>query len=616
MKRMRFVSLASVTLCWPLIGCSSSNDDLFAEVVEPPDSAVPEASVPDAALGKLDKLDLLLAIDNSLSMLDKQQILAQAVPDLIERLVNPACVDTDTGLPAAPQMQPTRPLDPCPIGTRREYGPIFDINIGVITSSIGGHGADTCSPQDINGFNPRQADMSHLISRKLANPDEHVATWQSKGFLNWDPTGADKPKGESSIEAIVSAFSQIIEGAGQDGCGYEASLEAWYRFLVDPEPYLQMVAVSCAPQTAPNDRTCRAPEGVDDFVLAYRADFLRPDSMVAILMLTDEDDCSIRDDGPPVGGQYYLAAQGYSGSQPFYLPRATSACATDPSSPSCKSCGQVEAKTDPTCLKGSYGPAEDNLNLRCFNQKQRFGVDFLYPTARYIDALTNAHLPDGRINPLFCGKPDEAGTGCKRALRNPKQIFLQAIVGVPWPDIARDSKDLSKGYRRGSAIPWDVVLGDPDKRIAPKDPLMIQSVLPRKGSNPITGEPIAPPTSTSPKANSVNGHEYDIPGNNDLQYACVFKLPSPQDCLNEPACDCSEPGNSPLCQDESTGLYGYKQYRAKAYPAPRVLSVVKALGDRGGVGSICAPNLANDKSPDFGYRPAILSFIESISEYF
>ena len=43
----------------------------------------------------IDKIDLLFVIDNSISMADKQQILSIAVPGLVERLVNPDCVQVD-----------------------------------------------------------------------------------------------------------------------------------------------------------------------------------------------------------------------------------------------------------------------------------------------------------------------------------------------------------------------------------------------------------------------------------------------------------------------------------------------------------------------------------------
>ena len=44
------------------------------------------------------KIDLLLMIDNSRSMADKQEILGAAVPDLVERLANPPCVDPSGAL--------------------------------------------------------------------------------------------------------------------------------------------------------------------------------------------------------------------------------------------------------------------------------------------------------------------------------------------------------------------------------------------------------------------------------------------------------------------------------------------------------------------------------------
>ena len=43
----------------------------------------------------VDKIDLLFMIDNSISMSDKQQILAQAVPVLVQRLITPNCVRAD-----------------------------------------------------------------------------------------------------------------------------------------------------------------------------------------------------------------------------------------------------------------------------------------------------------------------------------------------------------------------------------------------------------------------------------------------------------------------------------------------------------------------------------------
>lgn len=44
----------------------------------------------------IDKVDLLLLVDNSSSMADKQRILADVVPDLLRGLVQPKCVDKTT----------------------------------------------------------------------------------------------------------------------------------------------------------------------------------------------------------------------------------------------------------------------------------------------------------------------------------------------------------------------------------------------------------------------------------------------------------------------------------------------------------------------------------------
>src|SRR5687767_9573944 len=66
----------------------------------------------------VDKLDLLFMIDNSMSMADKQSVLAEAVPDLVERLVNPVCIDN------AGVLQPVQPTDPealCDQGFKREF---------------------------------------------------------------------------------------------------------------------------------------------------------------------------------------------------------------------------------------------------------------------------------------------------------------------------------------------------------------------------------------------------------------------------------------------------------------------------------------------------------------
>jgi hypothetical protein len=578
------------------------------------------------------RADILLVVDNSRGILDKQQILALAVPDLLEALVNPLCVDED-GVAAGGQ--PDGPDDSCPSGTEREFQPLRDIHFGVISTSLGGHGADACDAQT----DPLENDRGHLIDRLPGPPGMPppgtVPTYDDLGFLAWDPDGNLSPAGENDATVLADSLSQMVLGAGQTGCGYESQLESWYRFLVDPDPYETITVQDVDPD--PYIETLEAiPSGTDHVLLEQRKNFLRPDSLLAIILLSDENDCSIRD-----GGQSFYAAQIYSpgGGAPYHLPRPRAACAVDPNDPCCRSCGESPGPgcDDSADDCSSPLPSEDDqINLRCYDQKRRFGIDFLNPTDRYITGLTSLQVTDrnGELvdNPLFSDlDPDDDID----AIRSPDLVFFTSIVGVPWQDVARldatSEPDLVSGqdaagngvggFQTGSELDqndtWELILGDPvhyhtDPDALPNDPLMIESIDPRTGINPLTGDPLAPPDSPSPTANPINGHEYDIPRSNDLQYACIFELPEPKDCQdpNSIGCDCLDPGNHPQCQ-EATGGYGFTQYRAKAYPSIRLLQVVEGVGDRGAVGSICSAQLDTPSEADFGYRPFIRTLVDS-----
>jgi hypothetical protein len=80
-----------------------------------------------------------------------------------------------------------------------------------------------------------------------------------------------------------------------------------------------------------------------------------------------------------------------------------------------------------------------------------------------------------------------------------------------------------------------MILGDPSASppVLPTDNLMVESVAPRMGMHPlITGGAIQPPTAAQ-GANVINGHEWYPPRDTDLQYACIFPLAMPRDCVKE-----------------------------------------------------------------------------------
>ena len=640
----------ALALSCVLAACSSPTQQQGSESLYAPKLDAPRS---------ISKVDMLFVVDNSRSMGDKQQVLSLTVPDLVRRLTDPRCIN---------QYEETTEANAdgsCPQGyPRKELGPLTDLHLGVISSSLGGHGADTCEVP------LGEADSSHLLSRDGVGTGTGVETWANKGFLLWDPNGIHSPEGEDDAASLVSKFQAILRGAGQEGCGFEAPLEAWYRFLVEPAPYEKMVPYDCATQKEAADGQCRGPSGIDEVVLQQRSDFVRPDSLLVIVMLTDENDCSIID-----GSSYYWVAQAVVGNALFHLPRGTSECLFDPESPACTSCALGDHSDDPRCALGPYDELEDSINLRCYRQKQRFGVDFLYPIRRYINALTRptfsardvqfpvnpGFAPDKDINPLFCsyyaekdGKPDRSA--CIHSLRDPAMVLFTAIVGVPWQDLANDPADLKKGYRpveelwwtetdflnRNKARPanprpippglapgtmvWDQILGkvnndwrspaykqiDNAPSSEPLDPLMIESIAPRKGVNPATGAPLADSAATSPTANPINGHEWEVLNNDDLQYACIFPLPAPRECsTGDPSCDCAKADgmNNPVCQSEQ-GQYGTMQYRAKAYPGRRQLAVAHGLPPVQTVlASICPANLMDPDAEDYGYRPAVNALV-------
>lgn len=592
----------------------------------------PDAGPPP--LGPPRKLDLLLMIDNSISMSDKQAVLRTAVPDLVNRLVNPVCVDA-LGAP----FPPPAPGAPCPEGQTREFDPVEDVNIGVISSSLGDVGANVaCPSQGFPRYVPDRIDLAHLVG---SLPRGAGTANTDAGFLAWRA-------GSTDLAAIEDDVQRMIQRVGENGCAWEASLESWYRFLIDPYPYQELVRVACpgSASSAPNcAQQATDAEGrilLDQTLLAQRAAFLRPDSMVAIVMLSDENDCSVQ-----VGNQSWVVLA-IDDSRPMF--RGSSTCDTDPNAKCCYSCPLGPPPTcasDPICAgDGSSGVLENRLpaaadgqNLRCFQQKRRFGIDLLYPTQRYVNALQHAELcwndpelaterctPDGIVvNPLYAGG------------RTSSFVVLAGILGVPWQaiasDVDADGRPLPAGalrFRNATELlqhgVWEQIVGSPGvpwraatggrpevasvPAIAPSLPQMVESEFARAGV--VTG-------------NAINGREHDTqsgPGGapDDLQYACIFPLPAPRDCsaldpsIN--ACDCYEGQlDRPLCEAvPGTSVPGTTQYWAKAYPASRQLEVLRRYGENSVVASICARNVSDGTGEDFGYRPAVAAIIERLKE--
>jgi hypothetical protein len=559
-----------------------------------------------AMLGPLtpaNKVDLLFVIDNSLSMFPKQSVLAATIPKFVARLVDPWC--TGNGGPPTPAAD-----GQCAAGTQREMAPIRDMHVGVVTTSLGDHGSgDVCSDaqnqENIANGSPASDYNDH--GRLLpAVRDAGLPEWNGEGFLNWDPDGLSSPPGQNDVDAFVTDLHTLISAVGAHGCGYESTLEAGYRFLVDPEPPL-VIANNLATTTVSTD-----PSNIDQELLTERAAFLRTDSAVLVVSLSDENDCSINDDA---GNQGWLVGyKGGVGQLNFHMPRAMSICTTNPNDPCCRPCtspaptGCSDSSTDSACELGeTLTLTDDSMNLRCFDERQRFGVDLLYPTTRYSSGFTSSTVPKRSggttENPLLAGGRDS------------RLVLYAPIVGVPWQDIAEDPSDMTNlelmnAQELRTKGRWAELVGDYAHGGQPTNPFMIESIDPRSGADPVTGDAIVAADSTNPLA-TINGHEMTpLSARDDLQEACIFPLPTPIVCdtTNADGCDCNSDelsANLAVCQPPTGGAATTTQYFGKAYPGIRHLEVARELADRAVVSSICARNTTSSSRDDYGFLPAM-----------
>jgi hypothetical protein len=511
---------------------------------------------PDAVgLTSASKIDVLLVVDDSSAMGDKAMVFASSLEPFLRGL----------------------------LATK-------DVHLGVLSTSLGAMGGDLCDSQS-----PAKNRQGHLSTRGPGGVAVAAAT--ATGFLSF---GASDSK--TAEDAFVADTLSLLGGMGSEGCQLEAQLESMYRFLVQPDPW-QSVEVNALQQAEY--------AGVDRDVLAQRKAFLRPDSLVVIVMLTDEDDSSA--DPRSTGGKGWAFMNGtFPGSTTFRAdgktttaPRPTSTCATDPGSPDCASCACeasdpacARIKADPQCQLngGYYGANEEEINVRFHRMKARFGVDPQFPLARYVDGLTKVKVPDR--NGEHAVTPGAAGAPAAVSAYLGTPSCTNPLFASTLPGVEDDPCHLPLGTRGKELVVFTVIGGVPPGLVtgaprwpsiiganpaayddASQDPHMVPSIGPRAG--------LPPPTSTRGDngPDPVHGREWDTLGR-DLQYACTFALPTARNCLTgdtSAPCDCGSAAiNPPLC-----GATQGEQIKAKAYPTIRELRLVEALGDRGVAGSIC-----------------------------
>ena len=235
----------------------------------------------------VDKVDLLFVVDSSRSMLDEQVKLKEQIPNLVRILASGKREDGTT-FPAAK-----------------------DMHLGVVTTDMGVPGANLredyhCSRNRGYGDDgvlqsrPGPDYVDAMDAAKNWSPSaECMGFVASPSFVTFDQKAGDNPMDKA---AELGCLAQV----GPGGCGYEMQLEAGLKALwpsIDIDPMTGEVWVD--PKTGqPGNRitflTTQADQGgpqMYGYGDTVNGGFLRNSkadgqSLIAVILVTDEDDCS------------------------------------------------------------------------------------------------------------------------------------------------------------------------------------------------------------------------------------------------------------------------------------------------------------------------------------
>jgi len=312
-------------------------------------------------IDNIENVDLLFMVDNSNSMAEEQTNLAMQFPTLISVLAS-GDVNADG---------------------EQDFPPVRSLQVGVISSDMGTGGflVPTCTDSNFG-------DDGVLRTRGNTGRPGCMATYPS--FLNFEPAGGGDPGAFATDVTCVAAM-------GTNGCGFEQQLDAILKAVT---PSTSAITFSMG--------TVGHADGAN-------AGFVRDDSLLTIIAVTDEDDCSA---------------------------------------------------IDPDLFNPSSARYSGDLNLRCFQFPEA-----VHPVDRYVSGLlATREDPDLLIFAAITGVPPTiapggpcdpaAGTGC------PAGTFCQDAGGGQGFCLANSGDDTS----------FATILSDPQmaEQIDPAMPTRLQ----------------------------------------------------------------------------------------------------------------------------------------------
>ncbi|HJL29556.1 MAG TPA: hypothetical protein RMI62_10820, partial [Polyangiaceae bacterium LLY-WYZ-15_(1-7)] len=189
----------------------------------------------------IENVDLLFMVDNSNSMSEEQVALSNELPRLVRVL---ASGDADED------------------GTQ-DFPPVRSLQIGVVSSDMGTGGflVPTCSESSFGD------DGVLRTEGNVARPG-CMATYPS--FLSFRPADGGDPSAFASDVTCVAAM-------GTNGCGFEQQLESILKAVT------------------PSTSSITFGMGTVGHADGANAGFIRDNSLLTIINVTDEDDCSAAD---------------------------------------------------------------------------------------------------------------------------------------------------------------------------------------------------------------------------------------------------------------------------------------------------------------------------------
>jgi hypothetical protein len=185
-------------------------------------------------------VDMLFVVDSSGSMSEEQEALAREFPRMV-RMLATGDLDEDG---------------------RPEFEPVTDLRVGVITTEL-----DT-GDIEVAGCTPSILDGDDGVLRT------HGYFWRDECDRHY-PSFLSFRSEDGGAERFVADFSCVAQ-VGNEGCGFEQPLEATLKALTPSTSEITFL-----------DGTGRADR--------ENAGFVRDDAILAVVVITDEDDCSVAD---------------------------------------------------------------------------------------------------------------------------------------------------------------------------------------------------------------------------------------------------------------------------------------------------------------------------------